>query len=122
MSDVARGLTRVIRPQFLLSENLHATTTLSDELMASATVVLSSIPTQVMRSVLKDAGPKIRPDQLLIFVNKGIESSTTMMPNQICEEVLGAEIAQSATFLSGPSFAVEVVQRFPVSCFLALID
>lgn len=104
---------------FVLSENLHATTQLSDELMGSATVILSSIPTQSMRSVLQDIAPKIRQDQLFIAVNKGIETSTTMLPNQIISEVLGSEIAHNAAFLSGPSFAVEVVQRYPTAVSVA---
>lgn len=87
--------------------------------MASASVVLSSIPTQAMRKVLSDVSSKIRPDQLLIFVNKGIENSTTKLPNQICEDILGAEIAHNAAFLSGPSFAVEVVQRLPTAVSVA---
>ncbi|KAI9006449.1 6-phosphogluconate dehydrogenase [Hyaloraphidium curvatum] len=104
---------------YLLSDNLKATTELSDELMASATVILSSIPTQVMRKVLTDVKPKIRPEHLLIFVNKGIEGGTCLLPNEIVKEVLGEEYARNATFLSGPSFAVEVVQRFPTAVSVA---
>jgi glycerol-3-phosphate dehydrogenase len=51
---------------------------------------------------------------LIIFVNKGIESNTLLLPHEVVQEVLGPVMAAQAVFLSGPSFASEVVGRQPV--------
>lgn len=45
-------------------------------------------------------------------MNKGIEVSSLSFPHEIAIEVLG-ELGRRAAFLSGPSFAVEVVRREP---------
>lgn len=76
---------------------------------------MMAIPSQHMRGVLTVIKPWILPRHLLILVNKGIEISSGMLPNEIVLEVLGDEIGTAAVFLSGPSFAVEVVNRQPVS-------
>jgi hypothetical protein len=43
---------------------------------------------------------------LLIFVNKGIESSTQCMTLEIIADELGSEVAKAATFLVGKSSEV----------------
>ncbi|KAJ3081733.1 hypothetical protein HK102_002170, partial [Quaeritorhiza haematococci] len=98
-----------------LSTNLKATTEISGEMLGSTTVVLFAIPTQHMRSILERTKPFLTPNHLLIFCNKGIEQGTLLLPHDIVKEVLGEEMGERATFLSGPSFAAEVVQRQP-SC------
>ncbi|KAI9024697.1 6-phosphogluconate dehydrogenase [Hyaloraphidium curvatum] len=106
-------------PDFQLDEKLKATAELTPELIASSTVILYTIPTQQMRRVLSGLPTLgLTPKKLLIFANKGIESSTGKLPNQIIGEVLGPEYESTAVFLSGPSFAEEVMSRLPtaVSC------
>ena len=41
--------------------------------------------------------------------------STGMLPYQIVDEVMGKELGDLAVYLSGPSFAAEVIKRQPVS-------
>lgn len=64
-----------------------------------------------MRSILEKIKVFIQPQHLLVFVNKGIEKDTLSLPNDIVNQTLPKEIAQNAAFLSGPSFAQEVVKR-----------
>lgn len=73
-------------------------------------VILFAVPTQVMRDVLSKNAKWITPEHTLLFVNKGIEISTTMLPSEVIVDVLGTR-GKDAVFLSGPSFAVEVVTR-----------
>ncbi|KAH9265890.1 hypothetical protein BASA83_010913 [Batrachochytrium salamandrivorans] len=106
-------------PGVKLSENLTATSDLSHSIVAGATVVIMSIPTQHMRSVLGQIRGSLTNNQLLVFVNKGIEQSTGLLPNDIVIEVCGAFIGERAVFLSGPSFAAEVVRRQPTCVSVA---
>ena len=105
--------------QFSLSPNLTATQELTLELFNSVTVVLIAIPTQHCRSVLEQIKDWVTVNHLLIFVNKGIETSTGLLPCDIAIEVFGQEIGGQATFLSGPSFAVEVVAKQPTAVSVA---
>ncbi|KAJ3338662.1 casein kinase I [Gonapodya sp. JEL0774] len=98
-----------------LSTRIRATTELTDELVKSSTVIVYSIPTQAMRPVLSGLRSRLSPDQLLIFVNKGIESSTGKLPTEVLDEVLGEPYTSQAVFMSGPTFSEEVVQRLPTA-------
>ncbi|KAI8925751.1 6-phosphogluconate dehydrogenase [Entophlyctis helioformis] len=102
-------------PNVELSPTLKATTSLSAETLEAATVILMSIPTQHMRSILQQIRGNLSLRHLVVFVNKGIEVSTGKLPNDIAIEVCGSDIGERAAFLSGPSFAAEIVKRQP-SC------
>lgn len=87
----------------------------SKEIIKGVDVVLFAIPTQNLRSILKQVhklldGPS-RP--LFIFVNKGIETETQALTLEIIADECGNEIAKTSVFLSGPSFAKEIVKRQP---------
>lgn len=102
-----------------LPDSLTATCTLNSDLFLQNSVVLISIPTQAMRKSLETIKPFLSPSHLLIFVNKGIECSTLQLPSDIVTEVLGEELGSKACFLSGPSFAIEVVGRQPTCVSVA---
>ncbi|EGF76366.1 hypothetical protein BATDEDRAFT_92784 [Batrachochytrium dendrobatidis JAM81] len=102
-------------PGIQLSPGLKATSVLDANTIQSATVIIMSIPTQYMRSILEKIRDHLTVNQLLVFVNKGIEESSGLLPNDIAIQVCGIEIGERAAFLSGPSFAAEVVKRQP-SC------
>lgn len=80
-------------------------------------VVLFAVPTQGLRKVLEELHPQMPKDRipLLIFVNKGIETGTQALTLEIIAESCGAEVAKASTFLSGPSFAKEIVKRQPTT-------
>ncbi|KAI9338468.1 6-phosphogluconate dehydrogenase [Obelidium mucronatum] len=104
----------------LLPESLKATSKLDDGVaIRAADVILFSIPTQHLRDILAVSKPFIRKDHLTIFVNKGIEIHSGKLPCDIVEEVWGKEIGECATYLSGPSFAAEVVKRQPTCVSVA---
>ena len=59
---------------------------------------------------------------LLIFVNKGIETTSRALTLEIIADTCGPEVAKVATFLSGPSFAKEIVRRQPTSVSIASLS
>ncbi|KAJ6520064.1 glycerol-3-phosphate dehydrogenase [Mycena sanguinolenta] len=84
-------------------------------------VLLFAIPTQFLRetlTVFSRSLPK-KNFPLLIFVNKGIEIGTDALTLEIIVDTCGAEVARAATFISGPSFAKEIVRRRPTSVSVA---
>ncbi|KAJ4463285.1 hypothetical protein C8R41DRAFT_861916 [Lentinula lateritia] len=80
-------------------------------------VLLFAIPTQFLRENLTKLQSYLdrKKHPLLIFVNKGIEIGTHALTLEIIADTCGTEIAKAATFISGPSFAKEIVQRQPTS-------
>ncbi|KAG6875956.1 hypothetical protein C0993_006586 [Termitomyces sp. T159_Od127] len=93
----------------------------SKELIDSMDVLLFAIPTQFLRANLAILQPLLDTKKmpLLIFVNKGIEIGTHALTLEIIADTCGPEVAKKATFISGPSFAKEIVERQPTSVSVA---
>ncbi|CAA9385564.1 MAG: Glycerol-3-phosphate dehydrogenase [NAD(P)+] [uncultured Phycisphaerae bacterium] len=107
-----------------------------------ATMVLSAIPTQYMRSVWQRLGSRL-PDGLPIAsVAKGIENGTLLRPTQIIADVLGGragrpegsearrpggsegrrEDGHALVALSGPNIAAELAKYLPGTAVIASED
>ncbi|KAF8445751.1 6-phosphogluconate dehydrogenase [Boletus edulis BED1] len=84
-------------------------------------VLLFAIPTQGLRETLTKLRPSLVGENLplLIFVNKGIETDTQALTLEIIADTCGGDVARVATFISGPSFATEIVRRQPTSVSVA---
>ncbi|TFY63123.1 hypothetical protein EVJ58_g3437 [Rhodofomes roseus] len=89
----------------------------SRELIKSVDVLLFAIPTEGVRETLTNLRPLLDEGNLplLIFVNKGIEIATNALTLEIIADTCGPAIANVATFISGPSFAKEIIKRQPTS-------
>jgi glycerol-3-phosphate dehydrogenase (NAD(P)+) len=86
------------------------------EALSAAALVLLATPVASMREVL--ALPPLRRASLpLVWLCKGFEEGTGLLPHQVVEQVLGAGAACGA--LSGPSFAEEVARGLPCALTLA---
>jgi len=87
-------------------------------------VLLFAIPTQGLRSLLKKLRPGLDDVKLplLIFVNKGIETDTNALTLEIIADTCGKDIARVSTFLSGPSFATEIIRRQPTMVSIASLS
>lgn len=125
--DQARAINQTRQnPKYLssvsLSERITATHVIDGQLMEQASVVLQVIPTQAMREALKPLKRWWRDDLLLICASKGIEQVSLELPSGIIASALGQKIADSAVFLSGPSFASEVAARQPTCVVAASFD
>ncbi|PCH33895.1 NAD-dependent glycerol-3-phosphate dehydrogenase [Wolfiporia cocos MD-104 SS10] len=96
----------------------------SEEIIREVDVLLFAIPTEGVRETLAALKPKLDISNLplLIFVNKGIEIATHALTLEIIVDTCGPEIAKQATFISGPSFAKEIVKRQPTSVSVASLS
>ncbi|MBF0459837.1 MAG: NAD(P)-dependent glycerol-3-phosphate dehydrogenase [Magnetococcales bacterium] len=122
-AEVAAGINRDHRnplyvSEFLLPETLRAET----DLVRVATghrILILVVPTQFTRRVLRTLVDVVTPDTLFVFASKGVEVETLTLISDIYAELFGAERMDRACFLSGPSFAREVLQGLPTAVAIA---
>ena len=104
-----------------LSENLSFTDSLSVA-VGNKELVLFVPPSQVLRPILEQTVSLLAPDTLLVSASKGIENGTLKTMSEVFQELFPAEIAARVAYLSGPSFAREVVTRQPTAVAIASSD
>jgi glycerol-3-phosphate dehydrogenase (NAD(P)+) len=90
------------------------------EALTGAAVVVMATPSHVFREVLGKMAPHLPPASVLLSATKGIETETLLTMDGATREVLGAEAPYAV--LGGPSFAREVVQKFPTAVTIACRD
>ena len=105
-------------PGFPLPESLAIGSDFSSS-VADAELLILATPLAGLRPTLRRlcAAGQVRP---LIWVCKGLEAQTALLPHQVVAEELGADALCGA--LSGPSFAEEVAQGLPTAITLASGD
>jgi len=84
--------------------------------LPEADLFLAATPVSGLREVLG----RIEPRSALVWLCKGFERGTGLLPHQIAEQTLGAQARFGA--LSGPSFAEEVARGLPCALTLAARD
>ncbi|MCY2930912.1 MAG: NAD(P)-dependent glycerol-3-phosphate dehydrogenase [Planctomycetota bacterium] len=89
-----------------------------EEAMAGASLAISAVPTQFMRSVWTRLGKQCPADLPICSVTKGIENHTLLCPSGILQDVLGPAPDRIAV-LSGPSIAPEIACRQPATVAVA---
>src|SRR4051812_24821546 len=85
-----------------------------------ATLVLSAIPTQYMRSSWKRLAPHLPPGVPIVSVAKGVENDTLLRPTEVIADVLRGANALAA--LSGPNIAAEISKYLPATAVAAAED
>ena len=84
-----------------------------------AKLVVSVSPSQVVRSVMKVAGPHIEESALLVSASKGIELGSLLRMDEVIGEFVPPSVMDRLCVLSGPSFAEEVADRAPTAVVVA---
>ncbi len=93
-----------------------------DDALAGATMIISSIPTQHMRSVWTRLKKHVPANVPIVSVAKGIENQTLLRPSQIIAEVLGHSVGKKQNelaVLSGPNIAAELAKYLPATAVVA---
>lgn len=105
-------------PGIKLSPQLSFTASL-EEAIREKKLLLFVVPSQALRSVLKQAISHISPDAVIVSASKGIEVETLKLVSQVYEELLPPELYGRFAVLSGPSFAREVAAEMPTAVVAA---
>ncbi|KZO95949.1 NAD-dependent glycerol-3-phosphate dehydrogenase [Calocera viscosa TUFC12733] len=131
-ADVVEGLNKTHRnPKYLTDHTfLQSITAIGPEfpdaeILNHVDVILFAIPTQGLRETLVKVRAGLNSKEqlpLFIFVNKGIEVETQELPLEIIADTCGVDVARVATFVSGPSFAKEIVRRQPTTVSVASLS
>eukprot|EP01094_Clydonella_sp_ATCC50884_P012783 TRINITY_DN23066_c0_g1_i1.p1 TRINITY_DN23066_c0_g1~~TRINITY_DN23066_c0_g1_i1.p1 ORF type:complete len:350 (-),score=114.82 TRINITY_DN23066_c0_g1_i1:187-1236(-) len=85
--------------------------------LAGADYILHCVPVQASPAYLAKLRPLIPPHVPLISASKGLHAETLQYMSEIVPEALGRP--QPLAFLSGPSFAKELMERQPTSVVAA---
>jgi glycerol-3-phosphate dehydrogenase (NAD(P)+) len=87
-----------------------------------ATLILSAIPTQFMRSSWQRLKAHVPAGVPVVSVAKGIENGTLLRPTQIVADVLGGWTRNPLAALSGPNIAAEIARYLPGTAVAAAED
>lgn len=94
----------------ILPDAVDATHSL-DEVINFSTTYLLSVPTKVIRNVLKQMNEKISKPSVFINVSKGIEPHSLKRVSEIVSEEINNDNIEGFVALTGPSHAEEVILR-----------
>jgi len=105
-------------PGLKLPETVTATSDL-EESLRGAEIVVAVSPSHVTRTVMRSAVPFLPHNTPIVCASKGIENETLQTMHEVLEEELPPELHPYLSFLSGPSFAKETVQKMPTAVVVA---
>jgi glycerol-3-phosphate dehydrogenase (NAD(P)+) len=105
-------------PGVPLPASLGASPDIARAVEGSELVVLA-VPSHAMRQVAIEAKRHLHAGVPICSVAKGIEVDTLMTMSEVLEDVLPVQTHPYLTFLSGPSFAVEVARGMPTAVTVA---
>ncbi|MBN2428569.1 MAG: NAD(P)-dependent glycerol-3-phosphate dehydrogenase [Deltaproteobacteria bacterium] len=107
--------------QISLADNLLFTDDL-ERAAGAEDMVLFVPPSQVFRGLLEAARPYLHNGTLLVSASKGIENDSLLTMAEIIREILPSSLADKASFISGPTFALEVANQLPAAAVAACRD
>lgn len=105
-------------PGVKLPSNLKATNDMK-RAVSGKEVIVSVPPSHVLRSVLEQAVDHLPEGVPIVSATKGIENETLLLVSGIFEDVLPPRYHPFLCYLSGPSFAAEVVEHKPTAVTIA---
>lgn len=106
-------------PDLMLPSNVTATTSVA-EAIAGARYAVHALPVQHSRAFLTSIKDLLPHDVPIISVSKGLEVGTGKMMSELIVDVLGRK--HPSVFMSGPSFAKEVMTLQPTGVVAASKD
>ena len=105
-------------PQFLPGVSLHpgiSPTNRLSEAAQGASLILSAVPSQVVRSLWQTLSAHLASSTDAVSVSKGLETSSLLTMTQVIREAVPDSVALRLAALSGPTFASEVSQGYPTA-------
>ena len=106
-------------PQATLPDNLELSADFPAAL-GEAELAIIAVPTAAFRATLQQLALAGRHPADVIWLCKGFEAKTSLLPHQVAAEILPEGFHYGV--LSGPSFAQEVARNLPTALTLASTD
>ncbi len=92
------------------------------EAVKNKRVVVSVVPSHVVRQVTSQYQEYLSPDVHLVSATKGIEEESLLRMSEVIQQVGSPYLQIKLSVLSGPSFAKEVSQKMPTAVTVANDD
>jgi glycerol-3-phosphate dehydrogenase (NAD(P)+) len=89
------------------------------EAVSGASMIVAAVPSQYLRSVVRQIAGVASPAVILVNVAKGIENGTLMTMSEMFHDTLPALDPAHFATLSGPSHAEEVSRKIPTTVVAA---
>jgi glycerol-3-phosphate dehydrogenase (NAD(P)+) len=105
-------------PGFQIPANVEVHSDLG-EALARADVVLSVMPSHLVRGVYEQMLPHLDDSMIFVSATKGLENGTLLRSSQVIEEVLAPRFQPRVAVISGPTFAREVARGDPTALVVA---
>lgn len=99
-------------------DNLNVTY-IKEGLLKGIKYVVFSVPSQVLRGVIRGFSNDLTEDMLLINTAKGIEVSTGMRLSEVMKDEIKGKFHKNIVVLSGPTHAEEVAVGIPTTIVAA---
>lgn len=106
-------------PGHLPQPGMKFTTNL-EEAIHGADMIVESVTSKGLRQVIKQI--KKLPPCPFVLTSKGIEQNTGLILPEVFVEIFGEAARPQVAFISGPSYASEVIQGLPTSVVGAAYD
>ncbi|PJZ84825.1 NAD(P)H-dependent glycerol-3-phosphate dehydrogenase [Leptospira harrisiae] len=105
-------------PDLVLPEKLKADTNLV-HVVKDKEMIVSAPPSHALSGILKEIKDHIPPKVPIVSASKGIENESLRLVSEIFESELPGQYHSQLSYLSGPSFAKEMVKRVPTIVSIA---
>jgi glycerol-3-phosphate dehydrogenase (NAD(P)+) len=117
---------RRVNEKFLPLQPVPASVTACNQLaetMASASIVVSVMPSQHCRRLFEQMRPHLRPGTMIVSATKGLEEISLLRMTEVIAQALGdSKTSLNIGALSGPSFALEAARGDPTAITIASHD
>ncbi|NGY95082.1 Glycerol-3-phosphate dehydrogenase [NAD(P)+] len=101
-------------PGHTFNGNMKFTTDIKEALQG-ADMLVEAVTSAGIRPVFEQVKRLKLPKCPIVITSKGIEQNTGLILPDIVVEVLGKDTRKQVAFLSGPSFAQDVIRKLPTS-------
>jgi glycerol-3-phosphate dehydrogenase (NAD(P)+) len=108
-------------PGIKIPGEVHITHDL-EEAASRQNLVVLAVPSQFLRSVIKEISFSNIKDSILVSVSKGIENKSLMTMSQMLKDVFPSVDESQVGVISGPSHAEEVSRMIPTAVVAASKD
>ncbi|XDD50534.1 NAD(P)H-dependent glycerol-3-phosphate dehydrogenase [Leptospira sp. WS92.C1] len=105
-------------PNFTLPEKLTASKDLKI-VVAGKDMIVSSPPSHALSGILREIKEYLPEKVPIVSASKGIENGTLRLVSEIFESELPGKYHAYLSYLSGPSFAKEIIQKVPTIVSIA---
>jgi glycerol-3-phosphate dehydrogenase (NAD(P)+) len=106
-------------PGITLNQRIEPSWTI-EEASSGAWLVIFSVPSQVVRSLAREAAPHIRVEQAVLNVAKGLEEGTEKRLSEVLAEELPPQ--RGIAVMGGPAIASEFARGMPTAVIVAAAD